>query len=149
MFGTFITWLQEKTSPVFVIATANNVSALPPELLRKGRFDEIFFCDLPDREDRRQIIDIQLQSLLRRLEDRKLRLTLSDRARDLLVEEGYDPVYGARPLKRTLQRQLLDPLARAVLQGDFHEGDVVDVDLDGGTLTFARRTGADAAPTSH
>ncbi len=61
VFGTFITWLQEKTSPVFVIATANNVSALPPELLRKGRFDEIFFCDLPDREDRRSIIDIHLR----------------------------------------------------------------------------------------
>ena len=61
VFGSFITWLQEKTSPVFVIATANNVSALPPELLRKGRFDEIFFCDLPDREDRRQILDIHLR----------------------------------------------------------------------------------------
>lgn len=61
VFGSFITWLQEKTSPVFVIATANNVQALPPELLRKGRFDEIFFCDLPDREERRQIIDIHLR----------------------------------------------------------------------------------------
>jgi len=61
VFGTFITWLQEKTTPVFVIATANNVHQLPPELLRKGRFDEIFFCDLPDREDRRQIIDIHLR----------------------------------------------------------------------------------------
>jgi len=61
VFGTFITWLQEKTTPVFVIATANNVHQLPPELLRKGRFDEIFFCDLPDREDRRQILDIHLR----------------------------------------------------------------------------------------
>ncbi|MBV8762895.1 MAG: AAA family ATPase [Deltaproteobacteria bacterium] len=61
VFGTFITWLQEKTTPVFVIATANNVQQLPPELLRKGRFDEIFFCDLPDREDRRQILDIHLR----------------------------------------------------------------------------------------
>lgn len=61
VFGTFITWLQEKTTPVFVIATANNVSALPPELLRKGRFDEIFFCDLPNREDRRSILDIHLR----------------------------------------------------------------------------------------
>ena len=61
VFGTFITWLQEKTTPVFVIATANNVQSLPPELLRKGRFDEIFFCDLPDREDRRQILDIHLR----------------------------------------------------------------------------------------
>jgi SpoVK/Ycf46/Vps4 family AAA+-type ATPase len=61
VFASFITWLQEKTSPVFVIATANNVHALPPELLRKGRFDEIFFCDLPDREDRSQIMDIHLR----------------------------------------------------------------------------------------
>jgi SpoVK/Ycf46/Vps4 family AAA+-type ATPase len=61
VFASFITWLQEKTSPVFVIATANNVMSLPPELLRKGRFDEIFFCDLPDREDRRQIIDIHVR----------------------------------------------------------------------------------------
>ncbi len=61
VFGSFITWLQEKTSPVFVIATANNVHQLPPELLRKGRFDEIFFCDLPDREDRRSIIDIHIR----------------------------------------------------------------------------------------
>ncbi len=60
VFGTFITWLQEKTSPVFVIATANNVHQLPPELLRKGRFDEIFFCDLPQREERRQIFGIHL-----------------------------------------------------------------------------------------
>src|SRR5687767_12293383 len=61
VFGTFITWLQEKKSPVFVIATANNVLQLPPELLRKGRFDEIFFCDLPDREDRAAILDIHLR----------------------------------------------------------------------------------------
>ncbi len=60
VFGTFITWLQEKSSPVFVIATANNVQQLPPELLRKGRFDEIFFCDLPQREERRQIFGIHL-----------------------------------------------------------------------------------------
>jgi SpoVK/Ycf46/Vps4 family AAA+-type ATPase len=61
VFASFITWLQEKTTPVFVIATANNVHQLPPELLRKGRFDEIFFCDLPDRDDRAQIIDIHVR----------------------------------------------------------------------------------------
>jgi SpoVK/Ycf46/Vps4 family AAA+-type ATPase len=61
VFASFITWLQEKTTPVFVIATANNVQQLPPELLRKGRFDEIFFCDLPDREDRAQILDIHVR----------------------------------------------------------------------------------------
>jgi SpoVK/Ycf46/Vps4 family AAA+-type ATPase len=61
VFGSFITWLQEKQSPVFVIATANNVSQLPPELLRKGRFDEVFFCDLPAAEERRQILDIHIR----------------------------------------------------------------------------------------
>lgn len=60
VFGTFITWLQEKTSPVFVIATANDISQLPPELLRKGRFDEIFFIDLPDRTDRMEIFRIHI-----------------------------------------------------------------------------------------
>jgi SpoVK/Ycf46/Vps4 family AAA+-type ATPase len=61
VFGTFVTWLQEKTSPVFVIATANDVRSLPPELLRKGRFDEIFFVDLPSREERKSIFEIHLK----------------------------------------------------------------------------------------
>ena len=60
VFGTFITWLQEKTSPVFVIATANNVDSLPPELLRKGRFDEIFFIDLPSSKERHEIFNIHI-----------------------------------------------------------------------------------------
>ena len=61
VFGTFLTWLQEKKTPVFVVATCNNVKELPPELLRKGRFDEIFFVDLPSREERRDIIKIHLE----------------------------------------------------------------------------------------
>jgi SpoVK/Ycf46/Vps4 family AAA+-type ATPase len=60
VFGCFLTWLQEKTAPVFVVATANKIDALPPELLRKGRFDEIFFIDLPSDSERRQIFSIQL-----------------------------------------------------------------------------------------
>ena len=61
VFGSFITWLQEKTSPVFVIATANNVDELPPEMMRKGRFDEIFFVDLPSLPERREIFDIHVK----------------------------------------------------------------------------------------
>jgi SpoVK/Ycf46/Vps4 family AAA+-type ATPase len=61
VFGTFITWLQEKRSPVFVIGTANNVKQLPPELLRKGRFDEIFFVDLPSANERKEIIEIHIK----------------------------------------------------------------------------------------
>jgi SpoVK/Ycf46/Vps4 family AAA+-type ATPase len=61
VFGTFVTWLQEKTSPVFVISTANNIAALPPELLRKGRFDEIFFVDLPKKPEREEIFAIHIR----------------------------------------------------------------------------------------
>ena len=60
VFSTFLTWMQEKTSPVFLMATANDVTSLPPEMLRKGRFDEIFFVDLPDAKEREQIFDIHL-----------------------------------------------------------------------------------------
>ena len=62
VFGTFLTWMQEKTEPVFVVATANDISALPPELLRKGRFDEIFFVDLPSAKERKNIFDIHLRN---------------------------------------------------------------------------------------
>ena len=61
LFGTLLTWMQEKTSPVFVLATANDISKLPSELLRKGRFDDIFYVDLPNAEERKKIIEIHLQ----------------------------------------------------------------------------------------
>jgi SpoVK/Ycf46/Vps4 family AAA+-type ATPase len=63
VFGTFITWLAEKTSPVFVVATANNIQSLPPEILRKGRFDEIFFVGLPSQEERLAIFEVHLSKL--------------------------------------------------------------------------------------
>ena len=74
---------------------------------------------------------------MKRLEDRKIRVELSDRAKDLLIAEGYDPTYGARPLKRTIQREILDPLAMRVLQGEFKEGDVIRVDAAGGGCSSA------------
>jgi ATP-dependent Clp protease ATP-binding subunit ClpB len=107
-----------------------------PEFL--NRVDDVIFFHALGREDIRQIIDIQLRTLLRRLEDRKLRLELTDEARDLLIEEGYDPVYGARPLKRTLQRRVLDPLALGVLQGDFREGDTVRATVDAGAISLKK-----------
>ena len=108
-----------------------------PEFL--NRLDDIIYFHALGRAEIRRIIDIQLAALLKRLEDRKISLTLSDEARDLMVEEGYDPVYGARPLKRTLQRRVLDPLALGVLQGDFREGDVVHADVEHGTLALRRQ----------
>ena len=62
VFGTFLTWMQEKKEPVFVVATANDISSLPPELLRKGRFDEIFFVDLPSAKERENIFNIHLNN---------------------------------------------------------------------------------------
>jgi len=107
-----------------------------PEFL--NRVDEIIVFHALTRVQMRSIIDIQLKGLVKRLEDRKIRVELSDRAKDLLIAEGYDPTYGARPLKRTIQREILDPLAMRVLQGDFKEGDVVHVDAEGGSLQFTR-----------
>ena len=61
LFGSFLTWLQEKETPVFVVATANDITKLPPELLRKGRFDEVFYVGLPQREERRKILEIHIR----------------------------------------------------------------------------------------
>lgn len=72
VFGTFLTWMQEKKEPVFVVATANDISALPPELLRKGRFDEIFFVDLPSARERENIFNIHLKNKNRNAADLKL-----------------------------------------------------------------------------
>jgi ATP-dependent Clp protease ATP-binding subunit ClpB len=107
-----------------------------PEFI--NRIDEIVWFHALDREHIREIVEIQLRGLLKRLGDRKITVELSDAAKDFLVREGYDPVYGARPLKRALQRRLLDPLALRVLEGAFHEGDVVAVDVSGDELSFAK-----------
>jgi len=108
-----------------------------PEFL--NRIDEVIFFHALGREHMKQIIDIQVAGLMKRLEERKIHVTLTDRAKDQLVLEGYDPNYGARPLKRTIQRRILDPLALRVLEGDFVEGDVVTVDGTPGGLVFEKQ----------
>jgi ATP-dependent Clp protease ATP-binding subunit ClpB len=115
-----------------------------PEFL--NRVDEIIFFHALGREHVRQIIDIQLAVLMKRLEDRKITIVLSEAAKDKLIEEGYDPVYGGRPLKRTLQRRVLDPLAMRVLQGEFREHDTVHIDASSGQegLTFDKRVAAES-----
>jgi ATP-dependent Clp protease ATP-binding subunit ClpB len=108
-----------------------------PEFL--NRIDEIIFFHALDRAHMKQIIDIQIAGLTKRLDERKIHVTLTDAAKDHLVQEGYDPMYGARPLKRTIQRRVLDPLALRVLEGAFLEGDTVVVDAAGGALVFDKR----------
>jgi ATP-dependent Clp protease ATP-binding subunit ClpB len=107
-----------------------------PEFL--NRIDDIIFFHSLARSHMKQIIDIQLAGLVRRLGERKIHVILSDAAKDQLVREGYDPAYGARPLKRTIQRRVLDPLALRVLEGDFAEGDTVHIDADHETLKFEK-----------
>jgi ATP-dependent Clp protease ATP-binding subunit ClpB len=107
-----------------------------PEFI--NRLDEIVFFHSLDEEHIKHIVEIQLGGLLKRLSERKITVELSDAAKDFLVREGYDPVYGARPLKRALQRRLLDPLALRVLDGAFREGDTVVVDVAGDELSFTK-----------
>jgi ATP-dependent Clp protease ATP-binding subunit ClpB len=107
-----------------------------PEFI--NRIDEIVFFHALDREHIKAIVEIQLRGLLKRLGERKITVELTEAAKDFLVREGYDPVYGARPLKRALQRRLLDPLALRVLDGAFREGDTVVVDVAGDELSFTK-----------
>src|SRR6185436_14449879 len=110
-----------------------------PEFL--NRIDEIIFFHALGRDHMKKIIDIQVAGLMRRLEERKIHVQLTDAAKEALVREGYDPAYGARPLKRTIQRRVLDPLAMRVLEGVFAEGDTVAVDAGpaGDALQFEKR----------
>lgn len=103
-----------------------------PEFL--NRVDEIIiFRSLP-RDVIARIVDLQMVELGKRLEAKKLTITLSPQVRDLIVEKGYDPVYGARPLKRTIQQEIQNPLALKLLEGEFEEGDTIHIDVakDGG-----------------
>ncbi len=111
---------------------------LRPELL--NRIDEVVVFHSLGREELARIVDIQLARLSKLLADKQLRLELTDRAKQAVGRAGYDPVYGARPLKRALQRMVLDPLAIKVLQGDFAPGDTIKVDAGASdeALTFAK-----------
>ena len=106
-----------------------------PEFL--NRVDDVILFSRLDEEQLRQIVAIQLRGLRDRLAQRKLTLRVSDTAIDVLAREGYDPTYGARPLKRVIQRRLQDPIAMAILEGSFHEGDIVEVEAAGGELRIS------------
>ena len=105
-----------------------------PEFL--NRIDEIIFFHALGLDHMAKIVDIQIRGLLKRLEERKIHVELSDAAKSYVVSEGYDPMYGARPLKRTIQRRVLDPLAIRVLEGEFREGDRIRVDVGESGLVF-------------
>ncbi|HNR34904.1 MAG TPA: hypothetical protein PKO36_06970, partial [Candidatus Hydrogenedentes bacterium] len=113
-----------------------------PEFL--NRVDDIVVFHSLSREDIRRIVDVQIKRLSKRLEEKHIAIELSDAARDYLADEGFDPAYGARPLKRAIQRLVLDPMAMEILSGAIQEGSRVFVDLEDGRLRF--RPLANAVP---
>jgi ATP-dependent Clp protease ATP-binding subunit ClpB len=127
---------------IVLIMTSNVRSAeamteiFRPEFL--NRIDEIVEFEPLTREQIAEIVELQLRRLRERLAERGLRLELTDAAKEGLAEAGWDPTYGARPLKRAIQRMLENPLALRLLEGDFGEGDTVRVEAKDGELVFEK-----------
>ncbi|MGB2864654.1 MAG: ATP-dependent chaperone ClpB [Sedimentisphaerales bacterium] len=107
-----------------------------PEFL--NRIDEIIVFHMLGKEDLRKIVDIQLDYLAERLDSRNIQVEFTDGAREQIMDEGYDPAFGARPLKRTIQQQLENPLAAELLAGKFADGDKIKIDADARKFTFEK-----------
>jgi ATP-dependent Clp protease ATP-binding subunit ClpB len=107
-----------------------------PEFL--NRIDEVIVFHMLTKEDLRKIVDIQLNYLSERMNARKIGIEFTDDARKQIMDEGYDPVFGARPLKRTIQQRLENPLAAELLAGKFAEGDTIKIDADAHKFTFEK-----------
>jgi ATP-dependent Clp protease ATP-binding subunit ClpB len=108
-----------------------------PEFL--NRIDDIVVFRPLGREDLRHIVELQLERVRRLLADRRMDLAITEAAEDLIAEEGYDPAFGARPLKRAIQRLVQNPLAMRILEGEFDDGDTIRVDRgEGDQLVFER-----------
>ncbi|HYM54167.1 MAG TPA: ATP-dependent chaperone ClpB [Solirubrobacteraceae bacterium] len=116
-----------------------------PEFI--NRLDDVVRFDSLTREQLTEIVDLQVARVTERVAERGVEITLTDKARELLGNMGYDPTYGARPLRRVIQKQLVDRLALALLTGEIHAGDVVRVDAVAGELAL-ERVGADSAVTA-
>ncbi|MCW2994549.1 MAG: clpB [Conexibacter sp.] len=114
-----------------------------PEFI--NRLDDIVEFHPLDRDHLGKVVDLQVERVLERVRDRAIDVTLTDDARTLLGDIGYDPTYGARPLKRVIQKRLVDQLALGILEGRFREGDVIAVDASGGELTFTKAIAPEAA----
>lgn len=108
-----------------------------PEFL--NRIDDLIIFHTLRRDELRKIVDLQLQRIQKLLAEQKITLELTTAARDCIVEAGYDPVYGARPLKRAIQRELENPMATKILENAFGEGDTVVIDCENQTLTFNKK----------
>jgi ATP-dependent Clp protease ATP-binding subunit ClpB len=114
--------------------------AFKPEFL--NRIDESVIFNSLSKKDLRKIVSLETRRLMKRLEDRAMTLELTEAALDYLAEVGFDPVYGARPLKRVIQREVETQVARGILTGDFSEGDRIVVDADGGRIVVTNSVNA-------
>jgi ATP-dependent Clp protease ATP-binding subunit ClpB len=114
-----------------------------PEFL--NRIDEYVVFNSLSKKNLRNIVKLEAQRLEKRLEERQIKLELSDEALDFLADVGFDPVYGARPLKRTIQRELETVIARGILSGEFFDGDIISVDVQNERLAVTKATGTPAA----
>jgi ATP-dependent Clp protease ATP-binding subunit ClpB len=114
-----------------------------PEFI--NRLDDIVEFAPLSRDQLGRIVELQVERLVARVREREIDVELTDDARTLLGNLGYDPTYGARPLKRVIQKRLVDKLALAILQGELTAGDVVAVDAADGELVFSRRSAAGAS----
>ena len=145
-FKNVVIIMKSNVGSTFIAELANN-----PELMRKrvmdalrgqfrpeflNRIDEIVIFSNLVTEQLMEIVDKETRMLAKRLAERKIELELSDGAKALIAKEGFDPAYGARPIKRTIQKLILDPLAQKVLSGEFKEGDTVYVDAEDGKIVF-------------
>jgi ATP-dependent Clp protease ATP-binding subunit ClpB len=115
-----------------------------PEFL--NRIDEIIVFRPLDRSQIRKIVDLQVAHLAKLLEQRDYTLEVTDKARDELAHRGYDPSFGARPLRRVIQNELQNPLASELLKGEFAEGSTIRIDYDGQEFTFTSVGGGNGAP---
>jgi ATP-dependent Clp protease ATP-binding subunit ClpB len=131
---------------VVLIMTSNTKDVegtFKPEFI--NRLDDIVEFDALTREQIGEIVELQVERLITRVRDRGIEVELTDDARTLLGNLGYDPTYGARPLKRVIQKRLVDPLAIAILDGTFREGDTVRADARDGELVLEKAGVAAAA----
>ncbi|MDH4300211.1 MAG: ATP-dependent Clp protease ATP-binding subunit, partial [Dehalococcoidia bacterium] len=113
-----------------------------PELL--NRIDDVIIFHPLTEEHLRSIVDLLIREVERRLAERKIKLDVNEEAKAWLVQKGYDPIYGARPLRRAIQRYVENPISTKILQGEFKEGDTVAIGLQEDNLSFAARKTARA-----
>src|SRR5207248_10402667 len=114
-----------------------------PEFI--NRLDDLIVFHTLSKPDLVRIVDLEVEKVTERVKGKQIHLTLDEKAHELLIEKGYDPAYGARPMRRAVERYLEDPTAEEILRGNIKEGDVIVVSAESGKLTFHAPEPAEAS----